>query len=130
MVKRSSNNFASEKYSESEILSQSKKVWLYLQLKPVKTYHEPDRTTKRKANCDVDMTFDMMRMIDKYSEVVILSGDGDFAILLKYLIKIGKKPIVLARSERTAKEIRQLMKSNFRDFHYLKYLIRFKENKK
>lgn len=101
-----------------------------LRLKPVKIYREPDGTTKKKANCDVDMTFDIMRMKDEFDEAMILSGDGDFAILLKHLMEIGKKITVLARSERTAKEIRQLAKGDFRDFHYLKYLIGFKEGRK
>ena len=33
----------------------------HLVLKPVKTYHQDDGSVKRKANCDVDMTFAMMR---------------------------------------------------------------------
>lgn len=106
-----------------------KKFGYILRLKPVKTYREIDGTTKRKANCDVDMTFDIMKMKEKIEEAVILLGDGDFAVLLKYLMKIGKKIIVLARGERTAKEIRQLVKGDFRDFNYLKYLLKFEEKK-
>ena len=29
------------------------------------------------------MTFDLMRYFDEYSAVLILSGDGDFAIVFK-----------------------------------------------
>lgn len=97
-----------------------------LKLKPVKIFREPDGRISKKANCDVDMTFDLMRYINEYSSVLILSGDGDFAIVLKYLINIGKKVTVLARGERTAKEIKQLAGKNFRDFNYLRELIKFK----
>jgi len=96
-----------------------------LQLKPVKIFHESDGRISKKANCDVDMTFNLMRYLNEYSEVLILSGDGDFAIVLKYLMQLGKKVTVLARGERTAREIRQLAGKNFRDFNYLRELIKF-----
>lgn len=101
-----------------------------LKLKPVKLFREPDGSIKKKANCDVDMTFDFMRLIDSYDNVVVLSGDGDFAVVLKYLKEKRKKVTVLARAERTAREIRQLAGNNFRDFHYLRELLRFREAKK
>ena len=96
-----------------------------LELKPVKIFHAPDGGISKKANCDVDMTFDLMRYIKDYSDVLILSGDGDFAIVLKYLMEKGKKVTVLARGERTARDIRQLAGKNFRDFNYLRELIKF-----
>jgi len=102
-----------------------KKFGYILRLKPVKLYKDENGKITKKANCDVDMTFEIMRLINKYSEIVFLSGDGDFTLLLKYLIKKGKKVIVLARSERTAKEIRQIAAGNFRDFHKLKNKIEF-----
>lgn len=96
-----------------------------LNLKPVKTFREANGVLTKKANCDVDMTFDLMRYIKDYSNVLILSGDGDFAIVLKYLMDLGKKVTVLARGERTAREIKQLAGKNFRDFNYLRELIKF-----
>lgn len=106
-----------------------KEFGYFLRLKPTKIYKETDGTTKKKANCDVDMTFDIMKTIDKFDEVIILSGDGDFAILLKYLMGKGKKVTVLARGERTAKEIRQLVGGNFRDFHKIRHKIEFFDKK-
>lgn len=96
-----------------------------LRLKPVKIYKDENGKISKKANCDVDMTFDTMRLINQYSEIVVLSGDGDFVILLKYLQKKRKKIAVLARGERTAKEIRQIARGNFRDFHKLRNKIEF-----
>jgi len=96
-----------------------------LRLKPVKLYKDENGRIIKKANCDVDMTFEIMRLIDQCSGIVFLSGDGDFAPLLKYLLKKGKKVTVLARGERTAKEIRQITKGSFRDFHKLKNKIEF-----
>ncbi len=54
----------------------------------------------------------------------MLSGDGDFLPVLKHLKDQGKQVILLARGPRTAKEIRQFAGPNFRDFEYLKFLLK------
>lgn len=101
-----------------------------LQLKPVKVFHSGIKIIK-KANCDVDMTFDLMRLQDKYQTGLILSGDGDFFIVLKYLRHIQKKNIIImSRAERTASEIRRLAGGKFVDFHYLRELLKFTDIKK
>ena len=92
-------------------------------LKPVKLYEQEDETTKRKANCDVEMSFYLMKEKDNFDRVIVLSGDGDFLPVLKYLRENGKEVIILARGPRTAKEIRQFAGPNFRDFEYLKYKL-------
>jgi len=94
-------------------------------LKPVKLYHQEDGSTQRKANCDVDMAFYLMKENDNFETVLILSGDGDFLPVLKYLKAIGKEVIILARGPRTAREIRQFAGSNFRDFVRLEKEIKF-----
>ena len=95
-----------------------------LYLKPVKLYNQEDGTTKRKANCDVDMAFHLMKEKDNFERVVVLSGDGDFLPVLKYLRENNKKVLMLGRGERTAKEIKQFAGSDFRDFEYLKNRLR------
>lgn len=95
-----------------------------LYLKPVKLYDQEDGTTKRKANCDVDMAFHLMKERDNFNRALVLSGDGDFLPVLKYLRANGKNMIILGRSERTAKEIKQFGGDNFRDFQYLRELIK------
>ena len=98
-----------------------------LQLKPVKIYRQINGKLEKKANCDVDMTFDMMRLMEQYSGAIVLSGDGDFVIVLKYLTDKKREVVILARGERTAKEIRQLVGGNFRDFNYLRELLKFEK---
>lgn len=93
-------------------------------LKPVKLYTQEDGTTKRKANCDVDMAFLLMREKERFDRALILSGDGDFLPVLKYLKLEGKDIVVLGRGNRTAKEIKQFAGSNFRDFEYLRERIK------
>lgn len=96
-------------------------------LKPIKLYEQEDGTTKRKANCDVDMAFYLMKEKDNFDRAIILSGDGDFLPVLKYLKEIDKEIIILSRGPRTAKEIKQFAGSNFRDFEYLRELLKMRE---
>ncbi|MBI2120113.1 MAG: NYN domain-containing protein [Parcubacteria group bacterium] len=98
------------------------KFGFQLVLKPVKTYEDEEGNQKRKANCDVEMAFYLMRDKDAFDRVIILSGDGDFLPVLKYLREVGKKDVlVLARGRRTAKEIKRFAGDKFMDFtHNLK----------
>ena len=89
-------------------------------LKPVKIYKQDDGGLVRKANCDVDLTFYAMRDIEKFKRVIFLSGDGDFEILLKHFIKLGKEVLVLANARRTAREIKKLNGIQFNDLSVLK----------
>lgn len=104
-----------------------KKFGYRLYLKPVKLYYQENGNTQRKANCDVEMAFYLMKEKDNFDRVLILSGDGDFLPVLKYLKEIGKDVVVLARGPRTAREIRQFAGSNFRDFVRLEKDIKFEE---
>ncbi len=98
-----------------------------LLLKPVKAYYQNGGVVKQKANADVDMTFHMMKEQDNIERAIILSGDGDFLPVLKHLQNNQqKRVIILARGNRTAKEIRQFAGSNFRDFDYLRELVKLK----
>lgn len=99
-----------------------------LLLKPVKLYEQEDGTTKRKANCDVDMAFYLMKEHNAFNKVLILSGDGDFLPVLKYLREGGKEVVILSRGPRTAREIRQFAGSNFKDFVRLEKALKYNEN--
>lgn len=72
------------------------------------------------------MTFDMMRYMGQYSGLVALTGDGDFAPVLSYLKRHGRSIKILARGERAAREIKQLAGSDFRDFNYLREILKFR----
>ena len=97
-----------------------------LRLKPTKIFRN-GKSTVKKANCDVDLTFDLMRYMSQYSEIVMLSGDGDFAPVLEYLKNKRKKVHILARSERTAREIRVLAGDKFMDFKYLREQLKIQK---
>ena len=90
------------------------KFGFQLILKPVKIYEDEDGNQKRKANCDVEMAFYMMRDKEAFERVLILSGDGDFLPVLKYLREVSKKEVlVLSRGPRTAREIKRFAGDKF-----------------
>lgn len=121
---------------KAEILRQLQRIKFYkklenfnykLYIKPVKIYRKPAGSLEKKANCDADMTFWLMKEKENFERVIILSGDGDFLPVLKYLQNEQKKKVnILARAGRTAREIRQFAGNNFKDFEYLKYLLKMK----
>jgi uncharacterized LabA/DUF88 family protein len=97
-------------------------------LKPIKTFFEGENLSTRKANCDVDMAFYMMRDHNSFDRIIVLSGDGDFLPVLKFLRNRKKKVLVLARGPRTAKEIRRFSAGEFLDFEYLRTRLEFEKN--
>jgi uncharacterized LabA/DUF88 family protein len=96
------------------------KLGYNLVLKPVKTFYDLEGLPIRKANCDVDMAFYLMRDRNEFERVLILSGDGDFLPVLKYLKEGKKEVLVLARAKRTAREMKRFAGSKFLDFEYLR----------
>jgi uncharacterized LabA/DUF88 family protein len=98
-----------------------------LVLKPVKTFEDEEGNPVRKANCDVDMAFYLMRDRNGFERAVILSGDGDFLPVLKFLNENKKEVIILSRGPRTAKEIRKFAGGNFCDFEYLRTYLEYAE---
>lgn len=130
-----------KKWDEAKLILFSKhlqriKFYLKLQefgydlfLKPVKLYYQIDGSTQRKANCDVEMAFYLMKEKENFQKVIFMSGDGDFLPVLKHLKEIKKEVIVLARGPRTAREIRQFAGSNFKDFEYLREMLKMGDKK-
>jgi len=45
---------------------------------------------KVKGNCDAELVLQVMVEYEKYEQAIIVSGDGDFACLVKYLSERGK----------------------------------------
>jgi len=58
------------------------------------TFRTPDG--KVKGNCDAELVLQAMIDLNEYQQAVIVNGDGDFACLVKYLLKIDKLKCVLS----------------------------------
>lgn len=90
-----------------------------LKIKPAKVhFDEYDENREKpilKANCDVDMTFDMMRYLEQYQSIVAMTGDGDFVSVLNYLKQKGRSLVVISRFDSTANEIKDIAGKNLFD---------------
>jgi uncharacterized LabA/DUF88 family protein len=102
------------------------KIGYKLVLKPVKIFRNGNQKIK-KANCDVDLTFYSMNLINLYNRGIFLTGDGDFEILFRHLIFKRKQVIVFANSKRTAREIKTLKGLQFNDLQVIKPIIFLKQ---
>ncbi len=55
--------------------------------------HTPSLTWKKKGNVDVDIVFEMMKLLiekQKFDKIVLVSGDGDYFRPVQYLISKWK----------------------------------------
>ena len=69
--------------------------------KPVgRIYDSTSGQFKHKCNFDVELTIDALDNIGNYDCFVLVSGDGDFVKLVKYLKGMKKKAVIIAPSER------------------------------
>jgi uncharacterized LabA/DUF88 family protein len=69
--------------------------------KPVaRVYDNTAGIFKHKCNFDVELTIDTLDGIENYDVFILLSGDGDFVKLIKYLKGKRKKTVVIAPSDR------------------------------
>lgn len=58
-----------------------------------------------KANCDVELTIDAVRLMSSYDTFVLFSGDGDFAALCRYLRDHGKRVIIVSYRNHVSYEL-------------------------
>jgi len=93
-----------------------------LKVKEVKRFGK-----RTKANCDVDLTMDMLIKSDEYDNAIVMSGDGDFAPLFHYLESKGKAITIISSPKRTAKEIRSFTGSRLIYFNSLRYILEYKK---
>jgi hypothetical protein len=61
-----------------------------------------------KCNFDVEMSVDAVRLANGYDTICLLSSDADFAALVRYLKKLGKK-IVLIKGGRIDASLGELL---------------------
>jgi len=74
--------------------------------KPIKVIHDYEHKEDiRKANFDVEIAVDAVRLIRNYDVFVLFSGDSDFSYVCKYLKKSKKTIVILSTRWRIAREL-------------------------
>lgn len=75
-----------------------------------------------KGNCDAELVLQAMIDFENYDQAVIVTGDGDFACLVSYLLKQGKlRQVIGPNHRRCSLLLRRLLPDN------ILFLDRFKE---
>jgi uncharacterized LabA/DUF88 family protein len=79
---------------------------------------------QKKGDWDLGMTVDMVQQAKKLDTIVLVTGDGDFAVLVDHLKSMGCRVEVMSFGQSSAKEIREAA-DNFIDMDekHDKYLV-------
>lgn len=62
---------------------------------------------QKKGDWDLGMTVDMIQQAKKLDTIVLVTGDGDFAVLVDHLKSMGCRVEVMSFGKSSAKELRQ-----------------------
>ena len=115
----------SKNEKQEKFLNKLKTFGYTLRVKEIKRFGK-----RTKANCDVDLTMDMLLMENEYDRAIVLTGDGDFAPLFLYLISKRKKIIIISSPKITARDLKKIVGNEHIDFGSLRYFIEYKKDKK
>lgn len=96
-----------ENSGQSSLLEMLARRGFQLRVKEVKTIKLDNGGIMLKGNCDVEMAIDMIDLMPAYDTAVLLSGDSDFAPLIKYVQKHGKKVVAVSTRGHISREIIQ-----------------------
>lgn len=69
-----------------------------------------------KGNCDAELVLQAMIDYNKYSKAVIISGDGDFYCLIRYLVEQNKLKKVLIPNQKSYSSLLKKFPSEFLAF--------------
>jgi len=78
---------------------------------------------RAKANCDVDLTVDVLKNLERFDRFIFLTGDGDFEPLIKKAKDLKKEIYIIASSRKTARSIKKLAAGKFIEIKSLKKII-------
>lgn len=97
--------YRKESGGQRNLLEMLSRKGFKLRIKEVKFIKVNRNTVIMKGNCDVELTIDMIALLRKYDTAVLMSGDSDFAALVKFVQKRGKKVIVISTRGHISKEL-------------------------
>ena len=70
--------------------------------------HNTAMISKKKGNVDVDITFDIMKKMykrEKFDKIILVSGDGDYKMLVDFLIEENKFEKILFPNKKFASSL-------------------------
>lgn len=115
--------------NQNKFFTLLKKNNFTLKTKPLKIIKNQDIEMGdiRKANFDVEITVDIMEMMNKFDTLVLFSGDSDFNYLLKKLRGVSKNVVVISSRYHVSRELVE-NSDKYIDLKDLKDLIKREKN--
>jgi uncharacterized LabA/DUF88 family protein len=86
-----------------------KKLKLYGYILKFKPLLPPKKDQKQKGNVDADLAFNVMRYYTSYNKAIIVTSDGDFDTLVKYIKKKSKLRGVISPSRSKCSSLLKLV---------------------
>lgn len=99
-----------------EIYSEIQKAGFILVFKQ----HNPAMLGKKKGNVDTDIVFEIMKKLyrkDDFEKIVLVSGDGDYKLLVDFLIEENKFKKILFPNRKYRSSLYKKLSNNY--FTYL-----------
>lgn len=114
-----------ENKKQARFIRMLKKAGYIVRTKPVKMIRLSRNSFQWKGNFDVELTIDVLDNLSNFSTLILLSGDSDFAHLLRRVKKERKRVIVVSAKKHISREL--LLEAKFVNFKNLKEKIELKE---
>ena len=81
---------------------------------------------KHKGNLDIEMAITIFKNINRYDEIILVTGDSDFECVLDELKSQGKNIVCLCNSNSLARELRKKSNKVF-ILNHLKKKLKYKK---
>lgn len=94
-----------ENHKQSSFLEKLKQLGYQVKAKEVKRIQISKSTYEWKGNLDVELTIDVLKNIDNFDTLVLMSGDSDFAPLLDTVKASRKRVIVISTKGHISREL-------------------------
>ena len=114
-----------ENEKQARFIRMLKKAGYIVRTKHVKMIRLSRNSFQWKGNFDVELTIDVLDNLNNFSTLILLSGDSDFASLLRRVKKEKKRVIVISAKKHISREL--LLEAKFVNFKNLREKIELKE---
>ncbi|AOV94977.1 hypothetical protein AQV86_03570 [Nanohaloarchaea archaeon SG9] len=103
LVRASAYVIQAETPDENNFFEALRKIGYEVEIKQLKEFYGGEK----KGDWDLGMTVDMIQQAKKLDTIVLVTGDGDFAVLVDHLKSMGCRVEVMSFGRSSAKELRE-----------------------
>ncbi|MFB6193298.1 MAG: NYN domain-containing protein [Candidatus Nanohaloarchaea archaeon] len=103
LVRASAYVIQADTPDESNFFEALRKIGYEVEIKELKEFYGGEK----KGDWDLGMAVDMIQQAKKLDTIVLVTGDGDFSVLVDHLKSMGCRVEVMSFGKSSAKEIRE-----------------------